>query len=138
MLKYFLGLITVIVISVSCSPTYQIDGNRNFEPVKAKDDSTYYIIVQEMPEPLNGISDFEKTLVYPQTAKDAGIEGKVYVLAYLNEKGDVEKVKVINGPGYGLNEAAADAIKKTKFKPGKHKGKPLKVEISIPIVFKLN
>ena len=138
MAKYFLGLIAVIVISISCSHTNTNIIEGNFEPVKAKDDSTYYVAVQEMPEPLNGISDILKNLVYPQSAKDAGIQGNVYVLAYVNEKGDVEKVKVIKGPGYGLNEAAADAIKKTKFKPGKHKGKTLKVQVSIPIVFKLD
>ena len=45
--------------------------------------------------------------------------------------------KVIKGVGGGLDEAALDAIKQTKFTPGKQKGKPVKVQVSIPIVFKL-
>ncbi len=45
--------------------------------------------------------------------------------------------KIIKGIGAGCDEAAIDAVKQTKFTPGKQKGKPVKVQVSIPIVFKL-
>lgn len=134
MFKYYLGLIAVLVISISCSRTNPYIN----VPKLADDDSTYYIAVEDMPEPIGGIQAIQSNLIYPVSAKEQGIEGKVYVLAYINKNGVVEKTKIIKGPGYGMDEAAADAIKKTKFIPGKQDGKTVKVEVAIPIVFKLD
>ena len=44
-------------------------------------------------------------------------EGKVYVLIYVNENGDVDDVKVVKGIGMGCDDEAVNAIKKTKFSP---------------------
>jgi periplasmic protein TonB len=49
----------------------------------------------------------------------------------------VTSAKIIKGLGAGLDEAALNAVKETKFKPGKQRGKAVKVQVSIPIVFKL-
>ena len=134
MAKYFLGLMAVIVISISSSRT-----NPHINvPKLADDDSTYYIAVEYMPNPIGGIQAIQSNLIYPVIAKEQGIEGKVYILAYIDENGVVEKTKIVKEPGYGMGEAAADAVKKTKFIPGKHKGKTVKVEVAIPIVFKLD
>lgn len=134
MIKYFLGLIAVFVITISCSRTNPYSN----VPKIAPDDSTYYIAVEDMPEPIGGIKAIQSNLIYPVDAKEQGIEGKVYVLAYINENGVVEKTKIIKGPGYGMDEAAADAVRKTKFTPGKQDGKTVKVEVSIPIIFHLD
>ncbi|MCK7525607.1 MAG: energy transducer TonB [Ignavibacteriales bacterium] len=69
-------------------------------------------------------------------AKRAGVEGKVYVLAFVDEAGNVTRAKIIKGIGAGCDEAALDAVRQTKFKPGKQRGTPVKVQVSIPIVFK--
>ena len=90
-----------------------------------------------MPEPIGGIQAIQSKIIYPEIAKRAGVEGKVYVLAFVDEKGDVTNVKIIKGLGAGLDEAALNAVKQTKFKPGKQRGKPVKVQVSIPIVFRL-
>lgn len=134
MLKLFLALVAILVINISCSHTNQ---HINV-PKLADDDSTYYIAVEYMPEPIGGIQVIQSYLIYPVRAKEQGIEGKVYIIAYIDENGVVEKTKIIKEPGYGMGDAAADAVKKTKFIPGKHKGKTVKVEVAIPIVFKLD
>ena len=90
-----------------------------------------------MPEPIGGIGEIQKKIIYPEIAKRAGVEGKVYVLAFVDESGTVTDAKIIKGIGAGCDEAALDAVKKTKFKPGKQRGKPVKVQVSIPVVFKL-
>ena len=90
-----------------------------------------------MPEPIGGITEIQKKIIYPEIAKRAGVEGKVYVLAFVDESGTVTDVKLIKGIGAGCDEAAMDAVRKTKFKPGKQRGKPVKVQVSIPVVFKL-
>jgi protein TonB len=97
----------------------------------------YFVAVEEMPEPVGGIQAIQSKIEYPEIAKRAGVEGKVYILAFVNENGDVTKAEVIKGLGAGCDEAALTAVKQTKFKPGKQRGVPVKVQVSIPIVFKL-
>jgi periplasmic protein TonB len=97
----------------------------------------YFVAVEDMPEPIGGIQAIQQKIVYPEMAKRAGIEGKVYVKAFVDEHGNVTKVEILKGLGVGLDEAAEKAVKETKFKPGKQRGKPVKVQVVIPIVFKL-
>jgi protein TonB len=104
---------------------------------KVEEEPQYFVAVEEMPEPIGGIQAIQSKIIYPEIAKRAGIEGKVYVLAFVDETGTVTKAEIIKGLGAGLDEAALKAVKATKFKPGKQRGKPVKVQVSIPIVFKL-
>jgi len=90
-----------------------------------------------MPVPINGIEEIQKRIKYPQEALDNGIEGKVYILAFVDEYGDVEKAQVIRGIGSGCDEEALKAVKETKFNPGICNGEPCRVQISIPIEFSL-
>ena len=76
--------------------------------------------------------------VYPEIAQEAGIEGTVIVQAFINAKGVVEETIVLKGvPNTGLDEAAAEAIRKTRFKPAKQRDRPVGVWISIPVHFTL-
>lgn len=102
-----------------------------------EEEPVYFVAVEEMPEPIGGIQAIQSKIVYPEIAKRAGVEGRVYVLAFVDESGAVTNAKIIKGIGAGCDEAALDAVKKTKFKPGKQRGKAVKVQVSIPIVFKL-
>lgn len=97
----------------------------------------YYVMVDEMPEPIGGLYAIQSKIKYPEAAKNQGIEGKVYIQAFINESGNVDNAKVIKGIGGGCDEAALDAVMQTKFKPGILKGKQVKVQVSIPITFKL-
>jgi len=100
--------------------------------------STYFLTAEEMPEPIGGLSSIQSKVIYPIEAKKDKIEGKVYILAFINERGIVTKTQVLKGLGFGLDESASNAILQTKFTPGKIRGKPVKVQVSIPIMFKLN
>lgn len=97
----------------------------------------YFVKVEEMPEPIGGLYAIQSKIKYPEEAKRDGIEGKVFIQAFIDETGNVVEAKVIKGVEQGLDEVALDAVKQTKFSPGKQNGKPVKVQISIPIVFKL-
>ncbi len=104
----------------------------------ASQGTDYLAFAQVMPQPVGGLKAIYKNITeYPKIAKEAGIQGKVYVLAFINEKGGVDNVKVVRGIGGGCDEAALEAVKKTKFKPGMQKGKPVKVKMTLPIIFKL-
>lgn len=107
------------------------------EEIVINEEPVYFVAVEEMPEPIGGISGIQKRIVYPELAKRAGVEGKVLVLAFVDESGNVTKAEVIKGIGLGCNEAAINAILQTKFKPGIQRGKPVKVRVTIPVTFKL-
>ena len=108
------------------------------EEKKVEEEPTYFVAVEEMPEPIGGIKAIQEKIVYPEIAKRAGVEGKVYILAFVDEAGNVTKANVLKGIGAGCDEAALNAVLKTKFKPGKQRGKPVNVQVSIPVIFKLN
>ena len=98
----------------------------------------FFVAVEEMPEPIGGIAAIQKNIIYPEIAKRAGVQGRVYVKAFVDESGTVQKAEVLKGIGAGCDEAAIAAVMKTRFKPGKQRGKPVRVQVSIPILFKLN
>lgn len=97
----------------------------------------YLIAADVMPEIVGGLYAIQSKIVYPETAKRSGIQGKVFVLAFIDENGDVKEAKIIKGIGGGCDEAAMNAVKQVKFIPGKQEGKPVKVQVTIPILFKL-
>lgn len=107
------------------------------EEIVVNEEPVYFVAVEEMPDPIGGIIGIQKRIVYPELAKRAGIEGKVLVLAFVDESGNVTKAEVIKGIGLGCDEAAINAIVQTKFKPGRQRGKPVKVQVTIPVTFKL-
>ncbi len=100
-------------------------------------DDGYLAFAEEMPEVEGGLPNLYKSIRYPDIAKKAGISGRVYVMAFIDESGNVNDVQVIKGIGGGCDEAAVEAIKKTKFIPGKNKGQAVKVKLSLPINFQL-
>jgi periplasmic protein TonB len=105
---------------------------------KVEEEPQYFVAVQDMPEPIGGIAAIQSKIVYPEIAKRAGVEGKVYVTAFVDETGTVTKAIVLKGIGAGCDEAALKAVKATKFKPGRQRGTAVKVQVSIPVIFRLN
>ncbi|HJN68292.1 MAG: energy transducer TonB [Candidatus Neomarinimicrobiota bacterium] len=75
---------------------------------------------------------------YPEIAQEAGIEGTVFIQAFIDKKGRVIETTIIKGiPNTGLDEAAIEAIRKTRFRPAKQRERAVGVWISIPVNFKL-
>lgn len=107
------------------------------KPQSGEMEEEYFMAVEEMPQLVGGMTALMKNLEYPELAIRAGIQGRVYVLAFVNEQGDVVRAEVLKGIGGGCDEAALAAVKKAKFIPGKQRGKPVKTRISIPVEFKL-
>ena len=75
---------------------------------------------------------------YPEIAQEAGIEGVVVVQAFIDEKGRVKETLILKGvPNTGLDEAAMQAIRNTRFRPAKQREHAVGVWISIPENFRL-
>jgi protein TonB len=92
-----------------------------------------FIPYDDPPRPLFPIKP-----VYPDIAQEAGIEGQVLVQCFIDEKGRVKETIILKGiPNTGLNEAAEEALRKTRFRPAKQRERAVGVWITIPINFKL-
>ena len=125
-------------------------------PVQQEDQT--FFIVEEMPVfskgGKKGLQEYiAKNLKYPKSSKRIGQEGKVYVRFTVEKDGTVSHVKVLRSSGTMLNdkkktvecdipdleEEAVRVIKSLPvFNPGMQKGKAVRVQFNVPIVFKLN
>ncbi|NGP77395.1 energy transducer TonB [Balneolaceae bacterium YR4-1] len=102
-----------------------------------EEEEDFFVVVEQMPELIGGIQSLQQMIDYPDKAKKAGIQGKVIIQFIVNEKGEVEDPQVIRGIGGGCDEEALRVVKQAHFKPGKQRGRPVRVQYSLPIYFKL-
>jgi protein TonB len=75
---------------------------------------------------------------YPEVARKARVAGIVIVEAIIDKSGNVRDVKILKGLPFGLDNAAADAVRRWKFKPGTLNGQPVDVLFNLTVNFKLN
>ncbi|MDP2363463.1 MAG: energy transducer TonB [Ignavibacteria bacterium] len=101
------------------------------------EDDQYLAYATTMPELEGGMPELVKKIKYPEFAKKTNIEGKVYVLAYVDEKGNVNQVKIIKSIGGGCDEEVVRVLNTAKFKPGQHDGKLVKVKTTVSVAFKI-
>lgn len=109
-------------------------------PPREADDSdfaSYFVAVEQMPEIIGGIQAIAQHLQYPELARRAGVEGTVYVLAFVDREGIVRHTEIARGIGAGCDEAAAEAVMKVRFKPGMQRGQPVNVRVMVPVRFSL-
>ncbi|MBR6227395.1 MAG: energy transducer TonB [Bacteroidales bacterium] len=99
-------------------------------------------IVEEMPSFPGGEAELMKYvgshIKYPQIARETGIQGRVFVSFVVEPDGSISNVKLLRGIGGGCDEEAMRVIKSLpKWKPGKQRGKAVRVSYQIPVFFKL-
>lgn len=101
-----------------------------------------FTVVEESPSFPGGdvarIKFLQQNIVYPQMARESGIQGTVYVTFVVERNGNVTDVRVLRGIGGGCDEEAVRVIKAMpKWNPGKQRGKPVRVQFNMPIKFTL-
>lgn len=107
-------------------------------PPPPEQEDVIFVAYDTEPEPIGGMAAIQKNLVYPEIARRAGVEGTVIIQAVIDRQGNVITTTVIRSLGNnGCDEAASDAIKKTKWKPALQRDKPVKVQVAIPVIFRL-
>lgn len=114
--------------------------NGRMEPVQGSD---VFTIVEEMPEFPGGIEGMMKYLreniKYPAEAKDTGASGTVYINFIVDTDGKIINSKILRGVNEPLNNEALRVINTMPlWKPGKQKGKAVKVSYNLPIRFALD
>jgi protein TonB len=72
---------------------------------------------------------------YTPEAENAGVEGKVRIELRVNDTGDVEDAKVLQGLGHGLDDSAIQTVKRWRFRPATLCGKPVAATFVVTVVF---
>jgi protein TonB len=80
----------------------------------------------------------EVKIPYPDEARRSGVEGTVTLSITVSAEGRVVKAVVLTGPGYGLNEAAREALLRFRFKPAVKNGESVGTEMKYSYTFLLD
>jgi protein TonB len=101
-----------------------------------------FTVVESMPQYPGGESklyNFLNTKIkYPVMAKESGIQGKVYITFVVERDGSITDVRILRGIGGGCDEEAIRVVSSMpKWKPGKQRGKPVRVQYNLPVRFTL-
>lgn len=127
-------------VDIDISADWDLDDRLEMPPPQQEEEEPeedFFVVVEEMPELIGGLASIQQNIRYPEMARRAGIEGRVYVQFIVNERGEVEDPRVIRGIGGGADEEALRAVREAKFRPGMQRGRPVRVQYSLPVVFRL-
>ena len=106
------------------------------QPSTTADD--VYVVAEEPPKLKGGISALQREVTYPDDARANGIEGRVFVQFVVDENGVPQNVSVTRGVHASLDREAVRATRKMRFEPGEQRGRDVKVQMSLPVTFRLN
>ncbi len=112
------------------------------EEKEEEEEAQVFFIVEEMPEFPGGEaalrSFIAKSINYPVIAQENGIQGKVYVTFVVDKDGGISDAKIARGVDPSLDKEALRVVNSLpKWKPGKQRGKPVRVSYTVPISFVL-
>lgn len=101
-----------------------------------------HLIVQEMPSFPGGeearLKFLHDNLQYPFIAREAGIQGPVYLTFIVDEAGNITHLEVARGIGAGCDEEALRVMKAMpRWNPGKQDNKAVRVKYSMKVLFTL-
>jgi protein TonB len=112
-------------------------------PVEEEEEEVVFVVVESMPEFPGGQQALFKYLgenvKYPVIAQENGIQGRVICQFVVNKDGSIVDVEVVRSGGDpSLDKEAVRVIKSMpKWKPGKQRGKAVRVKYTVPVNFKL-
>ncbi len=122
----------LLLVSFSCVLSLQAQDSTNTTPP-----AEVFVVVEQPPRLIGGLEAIQAQMRYPQAAKDAGIQGRVIVQFVVDENGGVQDARIVRGIGGGADEEALRVVQSARFEPGKQRGEAVKVQMTLPITFKL-
>ena len=128
-------------------PTEDPDAIKATQPempvaVETEEKDKVFISVEQNPEFAGGMNALlkflQKNLRYPSPAVNANVMGKVYMQFVVGQDGNISKVDVVKGIGFGCDEEAERVVKlMPKWSPGRQSGRAVAVKFTLPISFQL-
>ncbi|MFW6347538.1 MAG: TonB family protein, partial [Cyclonatronaceae bacterium] len=108
----------------------QQDGSR-------EDEDEILTVVEEMPQMRGGQAALYEALEYPRRARIYNIEGRVIIQFVVDQQGNVSNIEVVRSVDDDLDEAAIEAMRNMTFSPGMQGGRPVRVRMVQPVIFRL-
>ena len=110
---------------------------------EVEEEAIPFQLVEEKPS-FNGgdANEFSKwvnsRLVYPEIAKENGVQGRVTLQFTVESDGRVTNVRVLRGVDESLDKEAVRVVSSSpKWKPGKQRDRAVKVTYTFPVIFQL-
>ena len=133
----------VIISQEDNSPWIDINTVTVVEPEPEIEDDTEFLVVEDQPEFPGGtaalLEYLRKNIRYPSICRENNIQGRVIVTFVVNKDGNIVNPEVAKGVNPSLDKEALRVISQMpSWKPGKQRGKPVKVRYSVPVTFRLN
>ena len=110
---------------------------------EVEDDPIPFVTVEQKPT-FNGrdANEFSKwvnsQLVYPEIAKENGVEGRVILQFTIGKDGRLQDVKVLRTPDESLAQEAVRVVSSSpKWEPGRQRDRAVKVSYTFPVIYRL-
>ena len=117
--------------------------HQEVEEVEVEEEVIFVGAVEEKPT-FNGgdANEFSKwvnsRLVYPEVAKENGVEGRVTLQFTIGKDGKVQDVKVLASPDPSLSQEAVRVVSSSpKWEPGRQRDRAVKVSYTFPVIYRL-
>ncbi len=94
-------------------------------------------VVEQMPQLIGGMASVQEAIEYPKKARDARLEGTVYVKFIVDENGQVQNPEIVKGLGFGLDQEVLRVVSDLEFHPGRQGRNPVPVLFYLPVTFDL-
>ena len=120
-----------------------MDYVENVQEEVVEEEAIPFQLVEEKPSFMGGDANqfsawVNKRLVYPEIAKENGVQGRVTLQFTVEKDGSVTKVKVLRGVDPSLDKEAVRVVSMSpKWKPGKQRGRAVPVIYTFPVYFQL-
>ena len=102
--------------------------------IRLVEDFSTYIILDQLPELIGRLRTLWREVKYPESARRAGIEGRVIVRFAVDEEGYARDARIREGIGGGCDEEAIRVITEhARFKPAISEGRAVQWTMSLPI-----
>lgn len=81
----------------------------------------------------------QETLRYPNEAREAGLQGTVFISFVVEKDGSISNPKILRGVGESIDKEAMRVINEMpRWNPGRQRGENVRVQFNMPIRFVLN
>ncbi len=140
-----IALLTFFIGFLACN---QVEENAQVTEsggvLKSESAPDVYDMVDEMPEFPGGMEQLKTFLSnnidYPLSANEKKLQGKAYIKLIIDENGKVTNVQIAKSSGHTILDEEAKRVVSSlpDWKPGKHNGTKVKVNLVIPINFQLS
>ena len=110
---------------------------------EVEDDPIPFVTVEQKPTfnggDANGFAKWVNSrLVYPEIAKENGVEGRVTLQFTIGKDGKLQDVKVLNSPDESLAQEAVRVVSSSpKWEPGRQRDRAVKVSYTFPVIYRL-